>query len=468
MKNKNLWLSLIIAFGVMFLLTWIIPSTSYDSEGALALGSINPTGIWDIFYYLSMIPSWFGQNAIFLAFLAIFYGVIGKTGAFRILVDKIASKFKKREKVFLLICSSFFILVSSLTGIYFPLMVFVPLAVGVILTLGFNKITALIATIVAALAGFMGSMYTSTLYAAISRYVEGGVAYGWYKFALIIVALGTVGLYLFLTAKIGKGKDKEEINEEMLFLEKGENTKKPKLWPIITVFAVIFVLYVLGLTPWSNMLKFNGFLDFHNSMIEFKLGNFAIFKSIFGASASAFGNWSVIDAAALLGLLAIVIKFVYKIKWEEFFKSAINGLVRFLPMIVLVLIVNFIFVIGSQSGVINTIVKSLAGLTKDVNVFTYSLISFIGASIVNENYITSYVTGVLNTTLGESANLSLLVLIQQVMYGVAMIIAPTSVMLLVGLSYLEVGYTKWLKNIWKLMLILTAVGLVVLMLVVML
>ncbi len=461
MKNKNLWLSLIIAFGIMLLITWVVPSTSYNNDGALVLGSINPTGIWDIFYYLSMIPSWFGQNAIFLAFLAIFYGVIGKTGALRTLVDKMALKFKKREKIFLLISSSFFILVSGLTGINFPLLVFVPLAMGVILTLGFNKIVALMATIVPILVGFMGSFYSSTLYATISNYVKGGIAYGWYKLALIVITLITIGLYLYLTAKIAKGKEKEEINEEMLFLEKKEG-KKQKTWPIVTVFVLVFILYVLGLTPWSNMLKFNGFIDFHNSMMNIKIGSFAIFKSIFGVSASAFGTWSVIDAAALLGLFAIALVFAYKIKWEEFFKSAVSGLTKFLPMIILVLIVNFIFVIGSQSGVINTIIKALAGLTKGINVFAYSLLSFIGAVIVNENYITSYVTGVLNTVLGESANLPLLVFIQQVMYGVAMIIAPTSVLLLVGLSYLEVGYTKWLKNIWKLMLILLAIGLITL------
>ena len=288
MKNKNLWLSLIIAFGIIFLITWVVPSTSYDSDGTLALGSINPTGIWDIFYYLSMILSWFGQNAIFIDLLAIFYGVIGKTGALRVLVDRIALKFKKREKIFLLISSSFFILLSGLTGIYFPLLVFVPLAVGVILTLGFNKITALMATIVPILVGFMGSLYSQLLYANISNYVEAGIAYGWFKFALIIITLITVGLYLYLTAKIGKSKEKEEINEEMLFLEKKDG-KKPKIWPIVTVFILIFVLYVLGLTPWSSMLKFNGFIDFHNAMMDVKLGSFAIFKSIFGVSASAFG-----------------------------------------------------------------------------------------------------------------------------------------------------------------------------------
>ena len=36
------------------------------------------------------------------------------------------------------------------------------------------------------------------------------------------------------------------------------------------------------------------------------------------------------------------------------------------------------------------------------------------------------------------------------MYGLATLIAPTSVILLVTLSYLHIPYGKWLKSNWKL------------------
>jgi uncharacterized ion transporter superfamily protein YfcC len=74
----------------------------------------------------------------------------------------------------------------------------------------------------------------------------------------------------------------------------------------------------------------------------------------------------------------------------------------------------------------------------------------------------------LNTVLGNATNLPLLVLIQQAMYGIAMLIIPTGAILLAGLSYLEVGYTKWVKNIWKFLLILTAATIIVLILAVVL
>jgi uncharacterized ion transporter superfamily protein YfcC len=38
------------------------------------------------------------------------------------------------------------------------------------------------------------------------------------------------------------------------------------------------------------------------------------------------------------------------------------------------------------------------------------------------------------------------------MYGLALMVAPTSSVLLFSLSLLDVKYTTWLKNMWKLIL----------------
>ena len=71
MKNKSLWLTLAITTGIVFLLTWVIPATSFSDAGVLTLGAISPTGIWDIFYYISMLVSWFGQNFIFVIMVCV-------------------------------------------------------------------------------------------------------------------------------------------------------------------------------------------------------------------------------------------------------------------------------------------------------------------------------------------------------------------------------------------------------------
>lgn len=468
MKNKKLWLTLIIFIGIIFLLTWIIPSTNLNETGKLVAGSINPVGLWDVPYFVTMLVLWFGQSFVYIALMAALYGIMSKTGALRAFEDKIASFFKKKEKWFLVISATLFILLASLTGMSFPLLVFVPLFMGIILLLGFNKITAIMSTIVPILVGTMGSLYFTSFYSVLTSYLDKGISYLWYKVSLIAAGLIIVNLYLFFTSKIEKGKDKEAIDEEKLFIEKAEGKKKVKVWPIITVFSIILVLYILGFTPWTNMYKLDIFSDFHSKMMEVKIGSFAVFKSILGSTIPTFGEWTITDATVLIAVLSLVLTLIYKVKWSEAFKTMGNAVVKMLPVALIVLFANMAFILVSQSGALNTILKFFAGITENINVFTYSLSSFIGGTLVNEDYITSNVTWLLSTVLGDTDELNLLVFIQQIMYGLAMLIAPTSALLLAGLSYLEVEYTKWLKKIWLLFVILLAVGLLVLSLAVIL
>lgn len=462
MKNKNLLLTVIIAIGVVFLLTWIIPSTTYNNSGALVLGSINPVGIWDFFYYLSMQFAWFYPNVIFLIFMAIFYGVVSKTGALRSLVELIVSKFKKREKIFLMISAALFVAIAGLTGIVFPLFFFVPLFVAIILNLGFNKITALISTVVAILVGFMGSLYATSLYSTITSYVSAGISFALYKVILLVVGLVSICLFQYFTAKTGKGKAKEEIDEEVLFIEKVEGKKKAKVWPIITALSVILVLLVLGLTPWATMYSFKGFADFNTALLAFKIGSFTVVKSILGSSIVAFGTWDILKISALIALVTLVLVFVYKIKWTEVYEGAVSGIKKFIPTLVLVLAINMVFILASQTGILTTIIKFFVSMTKGVNVFTYSIAAFIGGAVVNESYITSYVVGTMNTVLASANSLPLLVLIQQAMAALAMMIVPTSAILIAGLSYFDVSYKNWFKGIWKLFLILLVIVIIIL------
>ena len=69
------------------------------------------------------------------------------------------------------------------------------------------------------------------------------------------------------------------------------------------------------------------------------------------------------------------------------------------------------------------------------------------------------------STLSDSANLSVYALMFQSLFGLVQVVGPTSILLIVGLSYLEVPYKSWLKYIWRFVVELLIVILVVLMVV---
>ncbi len=462
MKNKKLWTIFLITIGVIFLLTWIIPSTITNESGALVIDKINPVGIWDLFYYFSLQIAWFFPTALFLIFTAMFYGVINKTGALRYLTEKITGVIKNKEKLFIILLSTFIILLTSLTGMSFVLMFFLPFLMAILLNAGFSKVISLISIIGSILLGYIGSFYATNLYTVIASYVDPGIAYGVYKLALVILGMLVMGLFLHFNAKLLKGKEKEEIDESILFIEKIPGKKKIILWPIITVFSVILGMFILGITPWAEMYKLDIFANLHKFIIEFKLFGFPIFKSLFGITIIELGTWTLTEATILISMATVLISLIYKVKWEEVYEGIISGIKKFLPTILFVALSSMAFTFLSQTGILTTIINFFMGLTKGFNLFTYSFVSFFGASFVNETFITNYVTGAANTALKGATDLPLLVFVQQTMFGLAMLIAPVSIYLLTGLSYFEVEYSKWLKHIWKILLAMLVVVMITL------
>ena len=53
----------------------------------------------------------------------------------------------------------------------------------------------------------------------------------------------------------------------------------------------------------------------------------------------------------------------------------------------------------------------------------------------------------------------------QSLYGLVQLVGPTSILLLIGLSYLEVPYKSWLKYIWRFIVALLIVILLTLIIV---
>ena len=100
-----------------------------------------------------------------------------------------------------------------------------------------------------------------------------------------------------------------------------------------------------------------------------------------------------------------------------------------------------------------TIYKALLGIGKGFNIVTTLFVSILASlfngdiSYVSQSVIPYYTSVVTNTD-----NYSIVGVIFQSMYGVAMLFAPTSLVLMGILAYLKVSYKDWLKTIWKLLL----------------
>ena len=461
MKKHGLFKAILIILGLLVILSFFVPgrqgTASYIGVGTVLLNSVQ------VFYY-------FFDTAVFLFVIGGFYGVLSKSGAYKKLLDTIVLKVKKNSKQFVFVITALFAIISSLTGFTMSLFIFVPFVMSIILLLGYDKLVAISSTIVAIVIGYIGGLFVtlrnpssySTSFVTFEEFV------GVDKFAntfpkLILLILGVALLIYFISKHIKDVEDKKvkyELNDNDLKIsEVKDNYKDIRLWPIITVLSLIFVLLVLGYLPWSSLFEITIFNDFHTWLTSIKVGDFEIFNSIITSISYAFGDWGQLGnymvICALLLVFSLVVKFISKMKFDEMIDSFIEGMKKMLPVAILTTFSLTVLVCAYNNGFIENLITSTNAAMGSINVLMASIFNILGSLVYPDLYYTAY--GVYTPLLSAITDESLyqvLALNFQTLNGLVMLIGPTSLILIAGLTYLDIPYTTWLKYIWRFILML--------------
>ena len=92
-----------------------------------------------------------------------------------------------------------------------------------------------------------------------------------------------------------------------------------------------------------------------------------------------------------------------------------------------------------------------------INSTGFNIISVLGSSVLGSLFYNVFpyffynVSTVLATFYGAKY-FNILAFVAQGIYGIVMMIIPTSILLIAGLSMTNVSYKEWFKNIWKFLL----------------
>ena len=244
------------------------------------------------------------------------------------------------------------------------------------------------------------------------------------------------------------------------YLVPSENTKKGKVWPIAVVFGLLFVLFVLAFIPWEQF-GVTFFTDLTKDVQKFELFKFPLFAKLLG-SFNAFGTWTVTDLFLPLGLSVLFLAIVYGIRLDDIFDSFVAGAKKALAPALIVILLYTILVLVTYHPFQLVIYKFILGWTKKFNIATTALVGVL-CGLFNSDIAYSFqsVVPYYASIFTVSKNYPLAATIFQSMYGLTMLVAPTSLTLMVILSYLNIPYKKWMKTIWKLLLELLIVCLVV-------
>ncbi len=236
---------------------------------------------------------------------------------------------------------------------------------------------------------------------------------------------------------------------------------------------VLFVLFIIGaIIPWESLFtNCTIFTDFNTWLGNIKIGDYQIFSNLIGAPVvvdttygsttgviNAFGSWTMTDVAIFLFILTAIIVLCSKIKFNDFISTTTAGIKKVLPVAITAMLISIVLVIMVTSGVNVTIANWIMSWAEGFNIATVTLASMIGSVITGDfYYFVSAIGSVFTTVVSNTDLYGVMGLIMQGIYNLVMIIAPTSVALIIGLYYLDIPYGKWFKHIWKVLLALLVI-----------
>ena len=464
MKKHNLFKVVGIAILVTVLLTWLLPITYYQYD--IVTGARSQVGLFDLFKYPSESLKYFGDIALYILAIGGFYGVLHKINAYQNLIDNISKKMIGKESIILIVIMALLAIFTSVCGASMGLLIIVPFIVSLVLAMGYDKITAALVTVGSISVGLLGTTISSTYISdGYNTTIQNGMgvvnAILSTKATSQIIAkivLLVIGLVLLIVntllhikknpksdAALLKGKEAKKENSK-------NNDQCSKTWPIVLIVDLIFVVSMLSLMSWTSVLKVNWFSKATNAVLSAKIFKFPIFGKILG-TVPAFENWTLTEIGILLLIGSFILSIIYKVKFNEYIESIVVGARKALKPAVLTVLIYVVLVIVSYNPITLTITKPLLKLGTGLNVFTMSLVSII-ASVFNVDlgYAASSVLPYATQLITDTKLYPTIALIWQATYGFVTLVAPTSVILISILSYLDIPYGKWLKSNWKLIL----------------
>lgn len=468
MKKHNILKVVLISILLVVLCTWIFPITYFNAE--LVESAREQLGLFNLFSYPLVILGYFSHILFYVLLCGGLYGVLGKIPAYKTCLNKIVKGFEGKEPIFLTIVMVILAVLTSVVGFPFGLIVLFPMLISLVLMMGYNKLVAASVTAGSVICGLIGTTYATDTHNYLHTILATTSTMDiWFKVAILVLSLILLVFNVLRYAK--KVKNKNSLAEKDLIPVTLDvpTGKKVRVWPFVLVFDLMLIVMLLGAFPWSTVFpEFTAFSDALLWVQEYELFGFPIFSKLLG-DVQVFGQWSYALGSVAVATFPVVIIFamllvgvIYRVKFNEFLDGMVNGFKKAIGPAAIMMLIYMLLIISTYHPTQLIFTEALLGLTKGINVVTMSLVAFLSSFFNVEGlyvaqstlpYVTSVIT---DTTLNP-----IIAVIFQSIYGLAMLVLPSSIIVMGTLSYLGVSYGKWLKHIWKLFVEILVVLLII-------
>lgn len=232
-----------------------------------------------------------------------------------------------------------------------------------------------------------------------------------------------------------------------------KSKKKVHIWPFALVFDLVLIILVVGAFDWANVFDVDWFSTILKAVQDYTVFDFPIFAKILG-NVNEFGSWGLnYEMPTLIFLATCFLAFIYGLKFDDFLDGITEGAKRAFKPAIYMFLTYLVLIIVTYNPFQLHFTKFLVNLTDGLNVITMTFVAML-ASIFNIEsiYVAQSTLPYVTSVITDTTLYPLISVIFQAVYGLMMLVAPTSVILLGTLTYLDVSYTQWIKHIWKLFL----------------
>ena len=430
-------LLLAVLIAVSVLLTYIVPKGAF---GTLPDGSTDYSryerlegekGIPVIEGLLAPILVFGSSDGLTLIILSFFlmvisaaFQVMNDVGGIRTLVGSLSERFKNRRKLLIIAMSFLFYCFGSFLGLFEEMLTMLPIAASLCVLLGYDSFCGFLVCIISCGFGF-ASAITNPFTVLLASGIIGvnPMTHIYYRLIIFAVMFALLSAYILMyMARLEKDPSMSLTlaHDENLRLSSGYGSedrlqKDGRIKKTYTVFLLMALTIIIV-----------------SSMTE------------------AIRNYSVVILIAYFLLGGIIAGTVASGNFKTVIKSFLSGLLSVLPTIVFIAMAASVKYVLEKGGILATLVNTINGLASgkssvQIAFLIYLIVLLLEFFISSSTAKAILVMGLLSVV-NVGLSKSMMVLIYTFADGYTNVLFPTSPVLLIALSMIELDYFKWVKK----------------------
>ena len=449
-KNKTLinlstktFIEVVILLFVLMLvavvLTYVIPKGEFLSlpDGTTDFSAYHPVegakGIPILKGLLAPILVFGSSNGLTLIMLSLFlvtvfaaFQMMNDVGGIRALVGAVAARFRKRRTLLLCMIALVFMAFGAFLGLFEEMLSMLPIVTALCVLIGYDSFTGFLVCIIACGFGF-ASAITNPFTVLLASEIIGANPMEHILYRIIIFVVMYALLLGFLFLYVGKLK-KDPSSSLTLAHDEAlraagkadeQDAPAPRDGKRIRLTYIVFLLVCLGLI-------------------------------IACSAVPALRDYTVVVLIAYFLIFGLLAGFLSAKAVKPVLKSFRKGIVGALPTIVFIALASSVKYIFDEGAIMPTVVHSINTLVSGHSPFIVALVLY--AIILVLEFFISSSTAKAILVMGMLAVVSvpltkqMLVLIYTFGDGYTNVLFPTSPVLLISLSMIEIDYFKWIKK----------------------